>query len=737
VYRPACISTLFSLFALHAQVSVLTYQYDNSRAGANRAEPVLTRANVNSAQFGKLFSYAVDGLMYAQPLYLAGVAIPGKGTRNVVYAVTEHDSVYAFDADGNLGNAPIWHVSFVDASRGVSSVPARDTSCDQIDPEIGITSTPVIDAQSKTIYIVAMTKEVSGGNTAYVHRLHALDVATGAERSGSPVTVQATYPGRGEGGTTLTFVARNYKQRPGLLLVNGVVYAAFSSHCDIGKYHGWVLGYDARSLQQVSVYNSTPDGNQASFWAGGAAPAADSNGNVYVVSGNGTFDAASGGRDLGESFIKLSTAGGRLDAADYFTPLNYDEMNRLDQDTGSAGVVLLGDEAGSAAHPHLLAGAGKEGRLYLLDRDNMGKLSLGSDAGAVQSLPGVIGPLFGNPAYFNERLYLCAIDDRLKAFDVAGARVATPAASQSTVTFGYPGCVPTISANGTAEAIVWVTDITGVLRAYDSGNVGIELYNSNQNQGRDFPGLAVKFAPPMVANGKVFVGTQSALAVYGLLTGGTTGAVGISNAASGDAAAMAPGSIASIYGTGLATSIATAGSFPLPTSLGGATVTVNDIAAPLFYASPTQINFQIPFETAVGSATVTTRAGSVTIPIRGTAPGLFVETGGNAAVLNEDGSVNGAGRPAAAGSVIAAYVTGLGAVSPAVATGAAAPQNPLSRVTTGVTATIGGQSATVQFAGLAPGFAGLYQVNLIVPALAAGSYDLEVAGGNRAVVVVK
>ena len=279
----------------------------------------------------------------------------------MVYVATEHDSVYAFDADQPAD--PLWHVNFLDPEAGITTVPFDDLfGCDQIIPEIGITSTPVIDAASGTIYVVAMTKE-SGD---WFHRLHALDVATGAEKPGSPVAIQATYPGTGEGGTTLVFQPRTYKQRPGLLLLNGVVYTAWSSHCDGGAYHGWLIGYDARTLRQVAIYNNTPNGNQASFWAGGAAPAVDDADNIYLVGGNGSFNYAFGGPDLGESYIKLSTRGG-LAVDDYFTPFNYAELNDGDVDVGSAGAILLGDEAGSRAHPHLMIG-GRQGRPHIYAR---------------------------------------------------------------------------------------------------------------------------------------------------------------------------------------------------------------------------------------------------------------------------------------------------------------------------------------------------------------------------------
>lgn len=495
-------------------IRVLTYQYDASRAGVNAQETTLTPANVNNSQFGKLFSDSVDGLVYAQPLYMGNVGIANHGTHNVVYIATEHDSVYAFDAD--RGGSPLWQVSFLNPNGGVNSVPASDTGCDQITPEIGITGTPVIDAQSGTLYVVAMTKETSGGTTNYVHRLHALDITSGVERPGSPVVIQAMVSGTGDGGSTDVFQAQNYKQRMGLLLLNGVVYAGFTSHCDIGRYHGWLIGYDASSLHQVTVYNDTPNGGQGALWSSGAAPAVDSAGNIYIVSANGTFDSNSGGSDLGESYIKLGSSGG-LHVLDFFTPFNYQGLNDDDTDIGSAGVALLGNEAGSSAHSHLVVGAGKEGRIYLIDRDHLGGFQSGADSQIVQSLPGALpGGLFGNPAYFNRTIYFCAVSQGLAAFPIANAQMATAPSSQSAEQFGYPGCVPTISANGAANAIVWALEVSGTLHAYDANNLNNELYNSNQDIGRDALGSYVKFSVPTVANGRVYAGTQNAVVAYGL-----------------------------------------------------------------------------------------------------------------------------------------------------------------------------------------------------------------------------
>jgi len=712
----------------NAQSNVVTYQYSNARACANLFETMLTPANVNQTQFGKLFSYPVDGYVYGQPLYVAGVSIPGKGLHNAVYVVTEHDGVYAFDADNNSGAnaAPLWQVSFL--GPGVTTVPNADVNCEQIVPEIGITSTPVIDVASATLYTVAMTKETSNGAASYVHRLHALDLASGAERAGSPVVIQASFPGTGEGGTTLTFAPKNYKQRPGLLLLNGVVYTAWSSHCDIGRYHGWLIGYDAKTLQQVSVYNNTPNGNEGSFWASGAGPAADADGNIYLVAGNGTFDVQNGGPDLGESFIKLGTSGG-LAVQDYFTPFNFADLNRLDLDVGSSGVALVSDEAGSAARPHLMVSAGKEGRVYVINRDDLGKWQILSDSQIVASVPNAVGPLFGNPAYFNKSVYFCGAGDNLKAFALSNATLTTTPSSRTSARIGGFGCVPSISANGSANGIVWLLESSATLRAYDASNLANELFDSNQNRARDALGSFVKFSVPTIVNGKVYAGTQNSLVVYGLLS-----PVAVTNAASGQLNGAAPGGIVSIYGSGLAAAAAAANGFPLPTSLGGVSVRINGVLAPLYYVSSSQINAQVPFETATGPATIaiSSNAAPIGFNVQALAPGLFVLPGGRAAVLNQDGSVNGPNQPAASGSEIAAFFTGLGPVDNPVPSGAAAPANPLSRITSSIRATIGNATASVAFAGLAPGFAGLYQVNVIVPTLAPGDYSLQVTVGGLA-----
>src|SRR5262249_44134286 len=365
---------------------MLTNHNDGSRTGANLAETVLKPSNVNTTSFGKLFSYPLDGVSYAEPLYLANVNVPGQGFHNIVYVATEHDSVYAYDADG-LGSTPIWKDSFINPAAGVTTVPAADTGeCCDIAPEIGITGTPVIDPQTGTLYVVAKTKEVSGGTTSYVQRLHALDIATGAEKFGGPVVISATVTGSGVGssGNQLPFDPLHENQRPGLLLLNGVVYMGFSSHGDNEPYHGWILGYNAGTLQQTMAYCVTRNGEGAGVWQSGGGLATDSTGSIYFVTGDGTFDANTGGADYGDSFVRLTTNG---TVADYFTPHDQSTLNAGNIDLGAGGILLLPDQAG--AHTHELVSAGKNGTLYLVDRDNMGHFNANNDSQIVQSLPNI------------------------------------------------------------------------------------------------------------------------------------------------------------------------------------------------------------------------------------------------------------------------------------------------------------------------------------------------------------
>jgi uncharacterized protein (TIGR03437 family) len=709
----------------NCHVSVLTYHNDLARTGQNLNETLLTPASVSSGRFGRLFTYAVDGQVYAQPLYVPGVFILGKGIHNVVLVATEHDSVYAFDADNRLA-APLWHVSFLDPAAGVTAASAADLECGSIIPEVGITATPVIDLASGTLYVVAMTAEPS--IDGYMHRLHALDVATGAEKPGSPVEIHASVPGQGDGNATVQFLPGLYKERAGLLLLNGVVYTAWASHCDAGNYHGWIIGYDQSTLQQAAVYTDTPNWSEGSFWQGGAAPAADANGNMYVVSANGTFDVNMGGSDLAESVLKLSTVNG-LSVADYFTPYNADELSLKDIDFGSSGALLLPEGTGGSAHPRLLVSGSKSGSVYLLDRDNLGHFQAEGNGQIVQSLMGAVGPLFGIPAYFNNTLYFSAAHDQVKAFSFQDGLLSVLPVSESSATLSGLGSVPSISANGARNGILWTIESTAQLHAYDAADLGNQL---NQASVTSF----VKFSTPTIANGKVYVGTLNSLDVFGLQDPGSGSVASVVSAAGFQPGPVAPGSIISLFGSNLAPRATLAFDARWPNVLEAATVFVNGVAAPLAYVSPTQINAQIPYETAAGQATVNVVTGDRVLPpieltVQPIAPRLFVDAQNHLMALDQDGSVNGATHPAAPGTLLTAYLTGQGALNPPIANGAAAPGG---SSTVGpaapVAAAIAGQTAEVLSVRMAPGMVGVLEVTIHMPSLSAGDYSLTVDIGG-------
>ena len=509
---------------------VSTMHNDNLRTGQNLNETVLTQANVTSTQFGKLFSYPLDGGSHASPLYVSSVSIPGLGMHNVVYVATEHDTLYAFDADGR-STSPLWQVSFINPGAGITTIPATDTGeTGDINPEVGITSTPVIDSTSGTIYVVAATKEVSGGNTTYRHRLHALDLATGAEKFGGPVVIQASVAGTGAGssGGAVPFNSLRENQRPALLLSNGAIYLAFASHGDQAPYHGWVLGYNATTLQQTMAYCDSPNGSQAGIWQSGMGPAADAAGNVYVMTANGTFNANTGGTEYGDSFLKLSPAGTVLD---YFTPKDQAIMNSNNWDLASSGTLLLPDQPG--ATPHLLLSAGKTGTVYLVNRDNMGHFT-STDSQIVQALYNIFPngtPEPGNysaPVYFNGKVYFGPINDRLQAFQLTSGLLSTAPTSASTSVYSYPGATLSVSANGSSNGIVWAiqrndsattepSSSAATLHAYSAGDLSMELYNSDQAGARDTFSSAAKMTVPVIANGRVYVVSQGQLTAFGLL----------------------------------------------------------------------------------------------------------------------------------------------------------------------------------------------------------------------------
>ena len=510
--------------AAPATTDVLTYHNDIARTGQNLTETTLTTSNVTSAKFGKLGFYSVDGLVDAEPLYASNVIVPNNGTNNgthnVLIVATENDSVYAFDADSG---ATIWQLSMLKSGETASD----NRGCGQVTPEIGVTSTPVIDrtrGPNGAIYVVAMSKDGSGN---YHQRLHALDLALGTELFSGPVDIQATYPGTGDNsnGTDVVFDPAQYKERSALLLLNGVIYTGWASHCDIRPYTGWIMGYSESTLAQTSVLNVTPNGNEGAIWMAGAGLAADSSGNIYFLDANGDFDTTLNSSgfpsdgDYGNAFMKLSTSSG-LAVADYFEMDNGVAESGSDTDLGSGGMIVLPDLTdGSGNTLHLAVGAGKDSNLYLVNRDSMGKFS-SNNSNIYQELAGALpGGVFAMPAYFNNVIYYGSVGSPIQAFTITNAQLSAIATAQTPTSFGYPGATPSVSANGTSNGVVWAVENNSpaVLHAYNATNLN-ELYNSNQaSNGRDQFGAGNKYITPTIVNGKVFVGTTNGVAVFGLL----------------------------------------------------------------------------------------------------------------------------------------------------------------------------------------------------------------------------
>ena len=525
-------------------INVLTQHNDNSRTGAYGNEAVLKTSNVNQHQFGKLFTRPVDGHIYAQPLYLYKVNIPNQGIHNVVYVATMHNTVYAFDADNPKTPNPLWETS-LEPSVPLPDANIGNSGYHDISVEVGILSTPVISLDHNALYIVSFTKDDNG----YSHWLHALDLLTGEEKFGGPTQISASVPGTGDGSIngSVTFISNKQLQRTGLLLANDIVYIAFASYGDIDPYHGWVFGYSATNLALVALFNDTPNGQEGGIWQAGQGPTADSEGNLYLLTGNGSFSP--NGSALGNSFVKLKPD---LTLADWFSPYNRNELNDQDCDLGSSGILLI-------PGTNLILGGGKEGIFYLLDRNNLGRdnSANGNDAQIVQSFAVVSNPncitkdstqthhIHGGPLYWNgpngPYVYVWPENDYLKAFKLVNGQFQTKAALQSTTTKprgiaggspGMPGGMLSISANGrtAGTGIVWASHpydrnantqvVTGILRAYNASDLKQELWHSKQNSIRDDVGNFAKFCPPTVANGKVYLATFSGyLAVYGLLPG--------------------------------------------------------------------------------------------------------------------------------------------------------------------------------------------------------------------------
>jgi outer membrane protein assembly factor BamB len=503
---------------------VLTWHNDNARTGQNLTEKILTLQNVNAKTFGKLFVLHLDGKVDAEPLYVERLEVQNQGFRNVLFVATEHDSVYAFDADSGK---QFWQVRTLAREES----PSDDRGCSQVTPEIGITSTPVIDrkrGRHGTIYVVAMSK---GHDGRYVQRLHALDLRNGSEEFGGPAEINATFPGSGAASRdgTAIFDPKQYEERAALLLLNGVVYTSWASHCDINPYNGWIIGYSAETLKQTAVLNLTPNGEEGAVWQSGAGAAADDQGNIYWMVANGTFDTGlnadgfSSRGDFGNSFLKVSTAGGKLSVADYFTMFNVDLENAADEDLGAGGPVVLPDMNDPSGKTRRLAvGSGKDRNIYLVNREAMGKFNPQGNQNIYQELPQALkGERFrGAPAYFDGRLYFGSVNDSMREFRFVDGRLRAEPVSVTAAKFGYPGAMPSVSADGSRNGIVWASENgePAVLHAYDANDLAKELYNSKQApSGRDGFGAGNKFITPLIAHGKVYVGISDGVGVFGSL----------------------------------------------------------------------------------------------------------------------------------------------------------------------------------------------------------------------------
>jgi hypothetical protein len=502
-----------------SQVQVTTFHNDSGRTGQNLNEVVLAPSNVGMNSFGKLYSFPIRGNVYAQPLYMPGVRINGI-VHNVIYVATEHDMVYAFDADSN-SPTPLWTANFTSADgTSATTIPASDTGCPDLTPELGITGTPAIDVTTNTMYLVARTKE-SG---SYVSRLHALDITSGAEKFGGPVAIQANIPGTGEGGTTISLNTFTQNQRAGLVLNNGTIYIAFASLCDTSPWHGWLLAYQTQTLLQTGVWNSTPNGMAGGIWGGGSAPAVDTAGNLFFATGNGTFTFNNGGSDIADTLVKLPPAPeqGPWRPVDYFTPYNQGSLALHDLDLGSGGTLLLPDQPTGSAHVHLMTVAGKQGTIYLVDRDTLGGYNKVNNSQIVQVLSNALLGVFGMPAWWNNTLYYSGRNDVVRAFtfDPVAEQFSSLPTSTSPGSYQYIlGSTPSVSANNASNGILWTAENnkgSAVMHAYDATNLNNELWNSRLNAKRDGAGGGVRFMFPTIVNGKVYLATNNKLNIYGL-----------------------------------------------------------------------------------------------------------------------------------------------------------------------------------------------------------------------------
>ena len=716
---------LFTATFAFAQVNVLTANYDNQRTNANLQETILNPPLISSTTFGKIASLPVDGQIYAQPLFASGIQVLG-AKHDVVFAVTMHNSVYAFDADAAVSTALLWQVNL-----GPSVPSAMLDNLDDIVPEVGILSTPVIDLSRQVIYMVSETLD-SSQTPAF--QLHALSIANGHEVMNGPVTITASVEGNGAASDNgvIGFDPTLQLQRPGLTLSNGKLYLAFGSHADYSNFHGWLMSYDASNLQhQISILNTTPNGWGSSIWQAGRALAIDDQGNLFASTGNGDYNGSS---NFGESLLKISATD--LSVLDWYTPENYADLNNNDWDFGSTGAILV-------PNTNLVLAGGKSGYLCLMQRDSLGGLQI-SGAHTAQEVEVNQNGVFNMALWANQNgstVYLLEPLGALMAFPIANGQLGSTPLSQflpNPASF-YAGVA--VSANGATSGtgIVWLTTGSGGLgrlHALDASNLSNELWNSDLVSQRDSLGLFSKFATPTIANGRVYVPTFSnALAVYGLLSSPPPATVPLStqitnvvNGADYAASPVSPGELVTIFGTNLGpwplTYSQTDANDRIATTLGGTQVWFDGILAPLMYTSGTQVGAIVPF----GLLGSTTRVqvlyqgaltSSLAMPVAPATPALFSLDGtgtGPGAILNQDGSLNSPDNPASRGSVVVLYGTGAGAVNPSAVDGQLITAPPYPSPILPLTVSIGQQVAEVLYAGVAPGsVAGILQINILVP----------------------
>jgi uncharacterized protein (TIGR03437 family) len=711
-----------------AQVNVLTANYGIGRTNANLQETQLTAANVTPGSFGKLGSFPVDGQIFAQPLYVSSLGFPNQATHNVLYVATEHNSVYAFDADSAASPSVLWHVN-LGPSVPSSMLMGGTGPFTDVSPEIGILGTPTIDLQAGVLYVVAETLE--SGQPSF--QLHALDLVTGRERMNGPVTIAATVPGTGrgtDGSGHVLFDASLQLQRPGLLLLDGVVSVAFGSHGDYGAWHGWLIGYNAADLSRPpEVFQTTPNGQGGAIWQSGRGLTADDAGNIYFITGNGDYD---GEQDFGESFVRLS--GTPATISDWYTPANWQMLSDGDYDLSAGPALIPGT--------HQLIGADKFGNLYLVSGDSMGHLDPGGAARVFQAIPTWIFNFALWPRSNATYVYVQEDGGPLSCFQITASGFGPdPVSASSPISGGSRGGM-TISANGGqgGSGILWETTgkynnpaTPAVLHAFDAANLNNELWNSAMSPADALDGFA-KFVGPTVANGVVYTASTGAVVVYGLLNPArnsqhSPSVAAVANAASYAAHAISPGEVVTIFGSDLGPASAQTMQFNifghLARDLSNTRVLFDGVPAPLVYAGLNQVSAIVPFALPSSASQVQVEfqgqtSPALAVPVLPATPGLFSADGsgaGQALAIDQDGGANGSARPASSGDWVVLYATGFGQTSPAGQDGAVVDANILPQPLLPVTARIGGQPAPVLYAGGAPGVvSGVMQVNVRIPA---------------------